>query len=88
MSAALEIHERFKRKMAKGGEIDQILNGGDQLAKIPPAMDDEISLIRKQIDIQMQEYGAALVAAVAWFRGWKERRRITHFRCDDRSTRH
>lgn len=70
---AREIHVRFLRKMAAGGEIDKILNGGVDAPKIPPAPDSEIELRKRQIDVQMAEYEQAINEAVTWYRGWKDR---------------
>lgn len=71
MTPAAEISARFWRKMAKGGEIDRILNGHEPIIKRPPAPDEEIALIRRQIDTQMVEYEAAIRAAIAYWDGRK-----------------
>ena len=46
----------------------------------PPASDEQIALLKRQIEIQLAEYEAAIVAAVKWHQGWKAKR-YTGFRC-------
>jgi hypothetical protein len=78
---AAEIYERFwGKKMAPGGEIDRILNGGEPIEKVRPKSDAEIALIKKQIGIQLAEYEQEIKDAAAWFRDWKARER-KGFRC-------
>lgn len=71
MSPAQEISARFWRKMAKGGEIDRILNGHEPITKRLPAPDAEIDLVRRQIDIQMAEYEQAIREAITYWDGRK-----------------
>ncbi len=67
---ARELHERFCAKMAQGGEIDQILNGRQPVAKLAPAPDAEIELRKRQIEVQLGEYGQALRAYAGWCAAW------------------
>ncbi len=71
---AAEIHRNFNRKMAKGGEIDRILNGGEPIAKLAPESDAEIALRKRQIGLQLEEYQQAIGAAVTWHQDWKAKR--------------
>jgi hypothetical protein len=77
---AAEIYERFWRKMAPGGEIDRILNGGEPIEKVLPKSDPEIALIKKQIEIQLAEFEQEIRDAWAWYQGWKARERAKGFR--------
>ena len=68
-----EIHKRFWRKMAPSGRIDQILAGdsGPSKKTHQRASDEEIEHIKKSIDVQLDEYEAAIIA----FRDWQARRK-------------
>lgn len=71
---AAEIHRNFLRKMRDGGEIDRILKGG--VAPPPPrpaVSDDEVALIKRQIETQLAEYEESLVGAVNYWKDWKSR---------------
>ena len=43
--------------------------------------EDEIALMKKQIEIQLEEYAEAMRNAEKWFREWKARQRTQGFRC-------
>lgn len=71
---AREIHANFARKMAPGGEIDVILNGGQPIEKRAPASDAEIEAIKRNIEAQLVEYAQAINAADTWWRRWLAKR--------------
>lgn len=70
---AAEIHRNFLRKSRPGGEYDRILNGNEPIPKALPKSDAEIALIKRQIEIQLDEHEASLADAVNWYREWKAR---------------
>ncbi len=43
--------------------------------------DAEIALMKKQIEIQLDEYAEAMRLAEKWYREWKARQRTQGFRC-------
>lgn len=44
------------------------------LAKVLPAPDAEIALMKRSVGIQLDEYEAEIAAAAAWMAAWRARR--------------
>jgi hypothetical protein len=79
-AVAAEIHAAFAFKMEHGGLYDQMLAGRVFQPKGPALPDEEIAVIQRSINVQLDEYEAAIKAARAWIRGWFSRR-PKGFRC-------